>query len=200
MPLMLWIMIVLWLYLNHIVLIGTTEPINFAKFLRKLYTSSMQRGIRTMLLSLLSRQFRMNDHNLCYHHLAHPVFSDTMFSSTVFRRGSKCVQVYATDCEWARAFPIASRSKVQKTLLLLFVRDGVPPACICDSANRMIEGKFHQKLNDATCHLKWLEPYTPCLNSAEIEIKELQKGTGHKLLHWRAPKCLWDNCWVGSLC
>ena len=38
--------------------------------------ATMQRGIRTMLHPSLSRQFRTNDMNICYHHLAHPVFSD----------------------------------------------------------------------------------------------------------------------------
>ena len=39
--------------------------------------------------------------------MAHPVLSNMMFASTVFRKGNKCAQVYATDFGWARAFPIA---------------------------------------------------------------------------------------------
>ena len=109
-----------------------------------------------MLHPLLSRHFRRNDHNLCYCHLAHHVFSDMMFASTVSRRGNRCAQVYATEFGWARVFQMASRSEACKTLLLLFVRDGVPPTCICDNAKEMIQGKFHQKLNEAACHLKQL--------------------------------------------
>ena len=67
----------------------------------------------------------MNDKNLHYCHLAHPVFSDMMFASTVFGRGNRCAQVYATDFGWARAFSMTSRSETHDTLLLLFVRDGV---------------------------------------------------------------------------
>ena len=44
-----------------------------------------QRGIRIMLYPSLSRPSRRNDCNLCYHCLTHPVFSDTMFASTVSR-------------------------------------------------------------------------------------------------------------------
>ena len=64
----------------------------------------------------------MNDRNLCYCHLAHPLLSDIMFASTVSRIGKRCAQVYATDFGWARAFPTASRSyksgkEVPKTVM-----------------------------------------------------------------------------------
>ena len=65
----------------------------------------------------------MNDRNLCYNCLTHPVFSDTMFASTVSRRGNRCEQVYATDFGWARAFPMASRYEAHETMSLLFPRD-----------------------------------------------------------------------------
>ena len=90
---------------------------------------------------------------------------------------------------------------------MLFARYGVLPACICDNAkemvqgkfifnnaNEMVQGKFYQKLKDAACHLKLLELYTHWSNNAEREIKELEKGAGHKLSQSRAPKHLWDDC------
>ena len=55
---------------------------------QKTIQAATQRGIQTMIHPLLSRQFRMNDRNLCYCHLAHPVFSDTMFAGRVFRRAT----------------------------------------------------------------------------------------------------------------
>ena len=58
----------------------------------------------------------------------------------------------------------------------------------------MIQGKFCQKLKDTACHMKQLEPYTPWLNAAEREIKELEKGAVCKLLWSRAPKHLWHDC------
>ena len=58
----------------------------------------------------------------------------------------------------------------------------------------MVKGKFHQKLNEAACHLKQLEPYTHWSNAAEREMKELKKGACCKLLRSRAPKHLWDDC------
>ena len=73
---------------------------------------------------------------------------------------------------------------------LAFMKDGVSPTCICDNAKELVQGKFHQKLKEAVCHLKQLEPYTPWSIAAEREIKELKKGAGHKLLRSRALKHL----------
>ena len=89
---------------------------------------------------------------------------------------------------------MVSRSEACKTLSLLFMRNDVPPTCICDNAKELIQGKFHQKLKEAACHLKQLEPYTPWSNATERDIKELKKEASCKMLWSRAPKHLWDNC------
>ena len=60
-----------------------------------------------------------------------------------------------------------------------FSRDGVLPACICNHAKEMIQGKFYQKLEGSACYLKQLELNTPWSNAAEREIKEPKKGVGH---------------------
>ena len=77
---------------------------------------------------------------------------------------------------------MASRNEAHETLLLLFARDGVPPACICNNAKEMVQGKFYLKLKDAACDLKQLDPYTPWSNAAEREIKVLKRGVGCELL------------------
>ena len=100
----------------------------------------------------------MNDQNLCYYCLAHPVFSDTMLANTVSRRGNRYAQVYATGFGWARAFPMASRSEAYETLLLVFAWDDVLPTCICNNDKEILQGKFYQKLQDAAWYLKPLEP------------------------------------------
>ena len=100
---------------------------------------------------------------------------------------------YKTDFEWARALPMALRSEVHETLLLLFAKDGALPACICNNAKEMIQGKFYQKLKNAACLMKWLKPYTPRSKAAEREVIELKKGAGHEFLQFRAPKCLWEK-------
>ena len=120
----------------------------------------------------LSRQFRTDDHDLCYHHLAHPVFSDTIFASIVSRRGNMSMQGYATDFDWSKAFPMSSSNEAHGTLSLMIARDGVLHTCICDSVKEMIKGNFPQKFKDAAYHQKQLEQFTSLLNAAEREIKE----------------------------
>ena len=136
----------------------------------------MKRVIKNILNPSLFRQFRKNDRNLCNHHLADPIFSVTVYASTASRKGNRCAQVYATDFGSARAYPIAFRSKAHETLLLFFSRNGVPPACICDNDNNMIQAKFYQKLTDAVCHLKQSEPHDPWPNAVEKRLKSLQMG------------------------
>ena len=126
---------------------------------QKTIQATMQRGSRTMLHPSLSRQYKTNDRNLCYHCLAHPAFSDTIFAIMVPRRGNRCACVYATDFGLAKSFPMASRSEAKETLSLLFARKGILPTCICDNAKEMVQGKYYQKFKDAACHLKQLESY-----------------------------------------
>ena len=45
---------------------------------------------------------------------------------------------------------MASKSEAHEILPLLFARDGVPLACICDTAKEMIQGKLYQKLKDVS--------------------------------------------------
>ena len=126
--------------------------------------------------------------NLWYCWLLHPLFLVMMFASKLSRRSNRCAQVNVTDFGWVRAFPMASISEAHKTCSLLFVSNGVSPACTCDNAKEMVQGKFYQKLKDTAYHLNQLKPYTPWSNAAERETKELKKGVHHKLLKSRAPK------------
>ena len=72
---------------------------------------------------------------------------------------------------------MASRSEAHETLSLLFAKDQVSPACICDNAKELVQDKIYPKLKDAACHLRELMPYTPWSNAAERErLKRLRKG------------------------
>ena len=50
------------------------------------------------------------------------------------------------------------RSEAHEALSLLFQRDRVPPAIICDNAKEMILGEVNRKLKEALCHLRQTEP------------------------------------------
>ena len=65
---------------------------------------------------------------------------------------------------------------------------------MCDNAKKMVLDEFNRKLKETLCHLKQTEPFTPWLNAAKREIKELKKGFGRKLIKVGTPKRLWDDC------
>ena len=87
---------------------------------QKTKQATTQRRMRIMLHPLLSRWLRTND-------LAHPVFSDMMFVSTVSRNGTRCAQVYATDFGWDRASQLHPEVKHMRP-------------CCCYNTKDMIDG------------------------------------------------------------
>ena len=84
------------------------------------------------------------------------------------------VHRYTKDFVWTKVHPVASRIEAHETLFLHFGRDGVPPACMCENAKEMIQGKFYQKHKDAAYQLKQFKSYNPRTITAE-KIKELKK-------------------------
>ena len=70
---------------------------------------------------------------------------------------------------------------------MLFAREGVLLACICDNAGEIVQVNFYQKLNNKMCHLKQLEPFTPQSHALDRKTRELKKGVSHKMPGSRAP-------------
>ena len=119
-----------------------------------------QHGVCTVFHASLSCQFRTNDHQLQYRRLPHYMYSDTLFATTVFRRGNRCAHILATNFGWLCLFPLKLKCEAHEALSLLFQQDWVPPAVICDIAKEMILGEINWKLKDASCHLKQIESFT----------------------------------------
>ena len=137
--------------------------------LRTLYKWQLRGGLG--LCSTLYSQDNSKQMIVIFVILAWHIFADLMFASKVSRRANRCSQVYATDFGWARTFPMAFRSETQETLL--FARDGVLPACICDSSKEMIQGKFYQKLHDAA--LSW-NSWSHILHDQMLQKERLKRS------------------------
>ena len=140
------------------------------------------------------KRYPTNDRMLRYSRLPHTVFSDTMFASSKSLRQNTCAQIFCTSFGWARAFPMKSKGLAHEALSLLFKRDGVPPDIVLDGSKEQVLGEFKRKLNEANCHLKMTEPYSPWSQAAEGCIREIKRGAIRKLLKTRCPKVLWDHC------
>ena len=121
----------------------------------------------------LSERLWTCDHIHCCHPLAHPVFSDLMFASTV------CTSIYHRF--WL------DQSGSNEILFLLFASDSFFPACMVDNVKEMIQEKLYQKPNNATYQLNQLMPYTYCqmqqivrLKSSRLETVISCYGPGHQ--------------------
>ena len=79
-----------------------------------------QHGVHTVLHESLFRQFRTNDHQLWYRRLSHNVYSDTLFATTMFRRGNRCAQIFATNFGWSHMFQMKLKSEVHEALSIHF--------------------------------------------------------------------------------
>ena len=153
-----------------------------------------QPGFCNVLHLSLSRRFRTNDCQLQYRILPHNVYSDTLFGTTVSRRGNMCGWTLAPDFGWSCLFTMKLKSEAHEALPLFSQWDWVPPAVIFDNAKEMILGEFNRKLRETLCHLKQTKPFTSWQNAAKREIMELKKSSGRKLIKFGAPKRHWNDC------
>ena len=151
-----------------------------------------QHGVCTVLHLALSRQFRTNDCQLWYRRLPHNKYRDTLFATTLSRKGNMYAQIFATNFGWSCLFPIKLKSEAHEAVSLLFQWDGVPSAVIWDNAKEIVHGEFNRKCNEV-CHLKQTEAFTPWSNEVKKEMNELKKVSSKKLIKFGAPKRLWDD-------
>ncbi len=90
--------------------------------------------------------------------------------------------MFATSFGWAHAYPMKRKGDTHEALLLLFKRDGVPHEMILDDSKEQTQGNFKCNLNEANCHMKMTEPYSPWQQAAEGCIHELKRGVSRKML------------------
>ena len=126
-----------------------------------------------------------------YNNLPHSVFSDTMRSSVVPKRGNKYGQDYCTQYRWQRCHPMKLKSEAHGYFSIIFKRDSVPPKIVVDNSKDKSLGKFASKLREADFHLVNTYPFTPCMMHAEGCIKNLKQGSYQKMLKSASPRRLW---------
>ena len=105
-----------------------------------------QCGIRMVMNLQISRKYPTNDRMLRYPCLHHPIYTDTMISGTVSKRGNKNAQVYVTYFGLKRLFPMKLKSDDHEILKSLFKCDGVPPEMIMDNSKEQLRSNFCKKL------------------------------------------------------
>jgi hypothetical protein len=142
----------------------------------------------------LSCHLPTHDRMLCYPHMPHPVFGNTMFAGTESNNGNKCCQVFTTNFGWARAHPLKQMGEAHEVPLLMFKHDSVPPKMTLDGSKEQVKGVFRHELKEVNCHMQVTEPYSPWQQAAESCIRKLKRGVSSKMIRTGAPKCLWHRC------
>ena len=75
-----------------------------------------QRAVRLISNPALSRRFKTNDRMLQYNRVQHTVFTDTMKATVLSTRKNRYAQIYCTDFQWMRAYPMRTESEAHYTL------------------------------------------------------------------------------------
>jgi hypothetical protein len=63
-----------------------------------------------------------------------------------------------------------------------------------DGAREGIQGDFHKKCQEASYHVRQMEPHSQWMNAAENGMRELKKDSSRQMLKKHSPKWLCDNC------
>ena len=79
-------------------------------------------------------------------------------------------------------------------LSLMDARDSVPPQLIMDGSKEHTLGEFLKKARQFSCHIKQSEPYPPWKIMAEGAIKEINRGSGRKMMRSLSSAKLLDHC------
>ena len=75
------------------------------------------RGIRSALRPSLSRWYPTNDLIIGYNCLPRPVFSDTLKSGVLSKRGNQYDEAYRTQYGWSRCHPMRLKSEAHESSL-----------------------------------------------------------------------------------
>ena len=108
-------------------------------------------------------------------------------------RGNLYSQVYATDYQYSRTYPIKARSDVHETLEDFFRDVGVPSLLVSYGATELTDGKFKKKCRKAQCMQHHVEKDTQN-TSSEGTIRELKRHFRRAMAAQNIPEVLWDYC------
>jgi hypothetical protein len=65
-----------------------------------------QRGIIKMIHPSFTKRYKTSDSQMWYHRLPVTIFTGTIYSEILSRKGNKAAQVFCTDFGFVRAFPM----------------------------------------------------------------------------------------------
>lgn len=157
--------------------------------------NTTQKGVRDFTHMQGSRRLRHLTQQLKYRPLNATCYTDTMIAKVPSLTNQyKCAQVYCTDFDWTKVYPMKLRQDAHYTLDLLHASYGAFNVMIPDNAKELALGTFRDKLRRAGTTVLPIEPYMHNQNRAESTIRELKRMYRRAMIQSRAPEVLWDHC------
>jgi hypothetical protein len=161
----------------------------------KTIDSTSQNGVRDFAHMKGSRRLRHLTQQLAYRPLNAICYTDTMISAIPSLHNKyNCAQIYVTDFQWTKVYPMRSKGEAPTTLDLLHNRYGCFREMIPDNAKELTSHAFNDKLRRAGTVIRPIEAYTPNQNKAEAAIRELKRMYRRAMVESKAPEVLWDHC------
>jgi hypothetical protein len=160
---------------------------------RKTLQVTTQNGVRSAILPL-SRRYR-TDRMYQQRKLRNQKFyTDTLFGKCKSLTNNTCVQIFANESYFVKAYPMETKSKAGLALRQ-FIRDyGVPERLTSDGASEQTGPKteFIANVRKYGIDHHVSEPHRPQQNRAEAVIREVKKRWFRQMTKRRVPKRLWD--------
>jgi len=151
-----------------------------------------QLAVRDFTSTQGGRRLKPSAYQLKHRRLNTVMYTDTMFSKVKSLRQNTCAQIFTTDFQWTKAYPIRTKADAHLSLDSLFSRVGIPKRIIPDNAPELVQGDFKRKLLRASVDIKPVEAYSPNQNLAETCIRELKRAYRKLMKSTNCPAVLWD--------
>ena len=152
-----------------------------------------QQGIRTAVAPI-TRRYRVDNLALHQNRLNTQLYTDTLFSKTLWLSGNKCAQVF-TDGGFTAVYPMTSKAHAGQALADFIDQVGVPDKLTADLAGEQTGGNtLFQKLSRYhRIGMHWAEKGTGKQNhKAEREIGLLKQRWRQRMQDRKIPTRLWD--------
>lgn len=181
---------------------GTVKPEELAKrwhisleVAKRTIENTTQKGVRDYTNMTGTRRLRHLTQQLAYRPINAVCYTDTMFAQVPSLTNKyTCAQIYCTEFDWTKVYPIRSKADAHLTLDLLHHQVGAFKVMIPDNARELVAGSFREKLRRAGTIIAPIEAYTPNQNRAESAIRELKRMYRRTMIKSNAPEVLWDHC------
>jgi Reverse transcriptase (RNA-dependent DNA polymerase) len=157
--------------------------------------ATTQLGVRDFQGLTGHRRIRHSNRQLHYRRLNCTCYTDTFFGPvpSLFHKHA-VAQVYVTEFDWVKVYPMQSKADAHLTLDLLHHDYGAFHTMIPDDAKELILGDFAHKLRKVSTYIHPIEAYTPNQNKAEATIRIVKQMYRKAMIASNAPLILWDHC------